>query len=420
MKILWIVNTIFPEVADELKIPRGLSGGRLLDLAEGISKGDRVEQAIASIYAGSTLQELHFGRKTFFLIPGGGKKKMFYSSSNAIYWKRIEEQFRPDLVHLHGTEYSHGLVYMDTFPDKRYLLTIQGIIGSISREFNANLTLGQKLKYRTLKENLHLNGMIEKEILFNKNVKYEKRIIQGVKYATGRTFWDEAILKSMNEDLQYFRVFYNLREEFYAAKKWAVDQIDRYTIYGSTAAQAPLKGGHVVLKAIAIVKRKYPQVKIRFLMPGSKNGSLPINSGYQKYIRDLIEHYDVAEQVEFIPSQNASGVISYMQRSHCAVIPSAMENASSTLREAMHIGVPCIAAYRGGMTDLIEDGKDGYYFDFEESAFLAHRIINIFDNDELAGALSKAAIAKAEKWHDRAKNIGDMIRVYDKILEEQA
>lgn len=418
MKILWIVNTIFPEVADELKIPRGLSGGWLLDLAKGISEDERFDLGIASIYNGNDFRTYKFGRKTFFLIPGGGKKKMFYSKSLSVYWSQIENEFHPDIVHLHGTEYSHGLVYMDTFPEKKYLLTIQGIIGSISREFNANLTLGQKLKYRTFRENTHLSGMIEKQILFDKNVKYERRIIEGVKYATGRTFWDEAIIRSINSDVKYYRCFYNLREEFYGAKKWNIDSVDRYTIYGSTAAQAPLKGGHVVLKAISIVKRYYPQVKIRFLMPNSKDGKIVINSGYQKYIAELIEKYNIQDNVEFIPSQNANGVISYMQRSHCAVIPSAMENASSTLREAMHIGVPSVAAYRGGMTDLIKDGEDGFFFDFEESEFLAFRIISIFSDDNLAAFLSSNAIRKAEIWHDRKKNIEDMENIYEMIMED--
>jgi glycosyltransferase involved in cell wall biosynthesis len=417
MKILWIVNIIFPEVADELKIPRGFSGGWLLDLAEGISKNDEFDLAIASVYNGTEMCTYHIGNKTFFLIPGGGKKKMFYSKSNAVYWKKIEEQFMPDIVHLHGTEYTHGLVYMDTFPDKKYLLTIQGIIGAISREFNANLTFRQKLKYRTLREWLHFNGMFEKQALFFRNVKYEKRIIEGVKYVTGRTFWDEAIIRSINPEVKYYRCFYNLRKEFYSADKWKVDAVERFTIYGSTAAQAPLKGGHVVLKAISIVKYYYPQVKIRFLMPNLKDGRLPINSGYQKMIAELIEKYDIKDNVEFIPSQRPDGVIYYMQRSHCAIIPSAMENASSTLREAMHIGVPCIASYRGGMTDLIKDGEDGYFFDFEESEFLAQRIVNIFSDDELAKKLSQNAIIKAEKWHDRDKNITDMECIYRMIME---
>lgn len=418
MKILWIVNIIFPEVADELKIPRGLSGGWLLDLADGISSNPEFNLAIASIYNGSDFRTYQFGRKTFFLIPGGGKKKMFYSKSNAVYWRKIEAEFSPDIVHLHGTEYSHGLVYMDTFPEKKYLLTIQGIIGSISREFNANLTFAQKLKYRTMKENIHFNGMFEKQAVFDRNVKYEKRIISGVRYVTGRTFWDESIIKSINPNIKYYRCFYNLRAEFYGPDKWSVEKAERYTIYGSTAAQAPLKGGHVVLKAISTVKQYYPQVKIRFLMPNSKDGKLVINSGYQKMIAELIEQYGIQENVEFIPSQNANGVISYMQRSHCAVIPSAMENASSTLREAMHIGVPCIAAYRGGMTDLIKDGEDGFFFDFEESEFLAFRIIQIFGDDELAMNLSCKAIEKAEKWHDRKKNIDDMTNIYHEIMED--
>ncbi len=419
MKILWIVNMIFPQVSDYLKQPRGVSGGWLLDLADGISGDPKFELAVASVYGGEEFQSVKLGNIVFYLLPGGGKKKMFYSKSHIAYWGKIMEEFDPDLIHLHGTEYSHGLVCLDAFPERRYLLTIQGIISAISREFNADLTFGQKLRYRTLKEYLHLNGMLEKEILFKRNVQYEHRMIQGVHYATGRTFWDEAIMKSINPKLQYFRSFYNLRKEFYEADKWDRSKVDAYTIYGSTAAQAPLKGGHRVLKAISIVKRFYPTVKIRFLMPGSVDGKMPINSGYQKMIRALIQKYEIEENVEFIPSQQAPGVISNMLKCHCAIIPSAMENASCTLREAMHLGVPCIAAYRGGMTDLIDDGQDGLYFEFEESEMLAFNIMRIFESDDLASRLSQNAIAKAERWHDRKKNVAEIKGIYCEIKERE-
>ena len=93
-----------------------------------------------------------------------------------------------------------------------------------------------------------------------------------------------------------------------------------------------------------------------------------------------------------------------------------MENASATLREAMHIGTPCIASYRGGMTHLLKDGISGFFFDYGEVEYLAGRIIQLFENDDLAVKFSQNAIKDAESMHDRAKNIQDMMDVYTQIL----
>lgn len=418
MKILWIVNMVFPEVAAVTGVTTGVSGGWMFDLAKRISETDGIELNIASVYSGSELKEIKIGKITYFLIPGGGHKMLIYSKSLIPYWETIRDKVIPDIVHLHGTEYSHGLVYMNTFPNDKYILTIQGILESISRELNAGVPT-KELFNMTFNEFLHFNGMIHMKYLFRKNKGYEAEIIKHVKYATGRTDWDKAMMLSMNPNLEYFRCNYNLREEFYDASKWDIKKAEPYLIYGSTSAQSALKGGHILIKALAIVKRKYPEVKARFLMPGSKNGEFNINSGFKKYEKKLIDKYDLWDNIEFVPSQDAFGVIENMNQCRCIVVPSAMENASSTLREAMHLGVPAIAAFRGGMTELISDKNDGFLFDFPEYKFLAQRIIDLLGSEELCNRFSERAKEKAEIWHDRKKNTADMIDVYNYIYERE-
>ena len=85
----------------------------------------------------------------------------------------------------------------------------------------------------------------------------------------------------------------------------------------------------------------------------------------------------------------------------------------------MHLGVPSIAAFRGGMPELINDGENGFLYDYSEFEFLAGRIMQVFSNDILAEKLSTNAIKTAKKWHDREKNVFDMLQVYHEILEEK-
>lgn len=419
MRVLWIVNMVFPILAKELNIKTGVSGGWMFDLSKQISESPDTELAVACVYSGNTFQKCNINNITYYLLPGGGKKLLFYSKSLIPFWEKVHEDFKPDIVHLHGTEYSHGLVYMDTFPEDKYLLTIQGIIDPISRELNAGLSFFEKFN-STFNELIKLNGMIPSEYLFKKNANNEQRIISNVKYATGRTFWDKAMMQSVNPKLKYFRCNYNLREEFYEAPKWDIEKCERHVIYGSTSAQTALKGGHILLKALSIVKKVYPDVVLKLLMPGSVNGEFNITSGFKKYEKKLIDKYNLWDNIRFIPSQNAEGVISHMNSSHCAVIPSAMENASSTLREAMHLGVPCIASYRGGMTELINDKEDGFFFDFPEYKYLAARIVELFENDDLCIQFSEKSKEKAALWHDRVKNTQDMLNVYKYIADSEA
>lgn len=415
MRVLWIVNFVFPDVAEEMGIPKNLSGGWLLDLSKQIASSPDLELTVVSMYQGKDLKEFHLNNIRYFCIPGGGKKARKYSKSLIQYWRVIDEKVDPDVVHLHGTEFSHGQVYLDHFPNRRFLLTVQGMLGPISREATAYIPLRAQLFIHTWRELTHFNGMRQVKWLFKKNSKHEQQIIQKVNYVTGRTFWDEQLVKRINPQAKYFRCFFNLREEFYSAQKWNIENVERNTVYAGTAAQLSYKGGHIIVRAFKEVLKQIPDAKLILLLKLDRNGAPVPGNGYQKYVLKLIDKLGIRNSVRFMPAQNVAGVIGLMQRANCMVVGSSMENASSTLREGMHVGVPCIASYRGGMTYLIEDGKNGFFYDYPEFEYLAGRIYQILRDDTLASSLSRNAIAKAEKWHDREKNRDDYLNIYREI-----
>lgn len=417
MRILWIVNMMLPELAQSFGVKTSTSGTWMINLSKELSNMDDVELAIACV-SGDEFVEKKIGKITYFTIPGNGKTMMFYNKNIEKYWDKIEQRFNPEIVHFHGTEYTHGISYLRKYKDKKKVLTIQGIIEKTSSNHWGNLSFYDVIKNRTIKENLKLNGMIERKILSRKNVKYENELIKSVNYATGRTDWDKFYMTSINPNLKYYRCYYNLREEFYDAKKWNIRNINRNTIYASTSAQVPMKGGHIVLKAIDIVRKTIPDVKFIFLAHNVHDGKLIPTSGYTKYICKLINKLQIEKNVEFIPAQSTEGIIETMTKSHITLVPSAMENASATLREAMHLGVPCIASFRGGMTELINDGVDGYYYDYSEFEYLAGRIIQILKNDDIAVNLSTNASKSAEKWHNIEMNTKSYISMYKDIMEE--
>ncbi len=415
MKVLWIINMVLPELAEKLGIQTGSSGTWMFNLSKSIANSENIDLGIACVY-GKEYKKIVVNNITYYLIPGSSKSFMFYNKKLIQYWNQIEDDFKPEIIHIHGTEYTHSISYLRNYPDKKYILSIQGIISKISQTHTANLTKWELLANRTLKEYTHFNGMIERKLLSKKNSKYEREIISKMHYATGRTDWDKSFMTALNPNLKYYRCFYNLRDEFYTAKKWNVNSCQSHTIYASTSAQMPLKGGHIVLRALQIVKNKYPDTKVYFLASKANNGKLAVTSGYTKYIAKLIKKMGLEDNVEFITRLDTNGVISIMQQSNVCVIPSACENASATLREAIHIGTPSIAAFRGGMTDLLQDRISGFFYDFTDYELLACRICELFENPALAEALSKNAITYAEQIHNQEKNTRDFLAMYQDII----
>ena len=145
------------------------------------------------------------------------------------------------------------------------------------------------------------------------------------------------------------------------------------------------------------------------------NGRLVINSAYSKYISKLVKKYQLSDSIEFLGRQSGTQMCENMLKSRVTVVPSAIEGTSLILREAMFLGAPVIASFRGGMADFVSDKVDGFLYDYQEIPYLADRVEQIFESDELCLKFSQAAIKKATVAHDREKNMSDYLCMYREI-----
>jgi len=108
-------------------------------------------------------------------------------------------------------------------------------------------------------------------------------------------------------------------------------------------------------------------------------------------------------------------MIEEYQNAHVFVCPSSIENSPNSLGEAQLIGTPSIAAYVGGVPDMVIHGQTGLLYRFEEVEMLAEHIRNVFTDGQLAQQLSTGAIEAAGKRHDRKLNLEQTTQIYKKI-----
>ena len=147
-----------------------------------------------------------------------------------------------------------------------------------------------------------------------------------------------------------------------------------------------------------------------------KDGKIVVTSAYTKYLKKLIDRLDLADNIRFMGRLTSEAMCEQMRTSHVAVVPSAIEGTSLVLREAMFLGCPSIASFRGGMADFINDREDGFLYDFSEYAYLAARLSELFENDDLAVSFSKKGMQKAQKAHDREQNLQAYMDMYQDIF----
>lgn len=301
-------------------------------------------------------------------------------------------------------------------PNVKNIVSIQGLISMCAEFYLANLNKNDvKLTIRDL-----IKGTIYKnQELFYKKGEIEKEIIKNSNAIIGRTTWDFANSSAFTQEIKYYKCNESLRDSFYD-KVWNIDKIQRYSIYVSQASY-PLKGFHVLLKAINILKERYDNIKVyvagnNILDNSNLKNKLKI-SGYANYLIKLINKYHLKDNIVFTGLLNEREVVNRLLNSHVFVQTSSIENSSNALGEAMLLGMPCVASNVGGTSDLLIDKNEGYLYPFGDYGLLAYYISKIFDEDDISIKLGLNARNHANITHDRILNGKKMIKIYKDIID---
>lgn len=415
MRVLWIVNMVLPDAAKKLNVKTSFSGSWLVDPLKSLSEDKDIELATMTYGFVEERQIVTVNNVRHYIFPGAGKRLLFTSAKTEVDCQFVLDDFKPDLIHIYGTEYSIGYSMMQIDPPVPVLLTIQGILTYISKAYRAQLPWYTQFTTVTFRELIRLKLPICSQWLFRKNARRERKILSYIRYATGRTEHDRLFINGINPETQYFRLNYNLREEFYGMQKWTLEKSEPYTIF-TGAAGYPLKGLHQLLIALAKVKETYPQVKL--YVPGNRT-SYEESNGYERYLWRRIKKLKLQDNVVFIGRKTAEEMAQCLQNAHIYVFPSAYDTDSLSLCEAQMIGTPVIAAKRGGTEYLVEDQHSGLFYEYEDTDMLTSKICKLFQDSELCKKLSVNEIQIAEERHDRQKNTAEQTQLYWRLVQEK-
>ena len=416
MKILWTVNLLPVPFANKIGVKTSVLGGWVESMASKFSSEAEYELAIAC--------KCDLKDKRFESVDGISYYTLNYSKKHAEaeLKKRCEEiveEFKPDLIHIEGTEFLHSKVMLYVAKEKniKCVVSAQGILNGQYNYQCGQLQIDDMMFSSSLTKIftawiLHLR----KTRWYKPRMKTEKDVLKNAEYFLGRTTWDRAHLYAINKDAKYFSCNRILRSPFYE-KNWDKEKIERHSIYVGNGYFA-LKGLHYVLEAMPELIREYPDVKLYVagVSPIDKNDKRPFfKRGYSAYLAKLIKDLKIENHIEFTGPLKAEGVAERLSKTHVYVLCSAIENSPNTLGEAMMIGTPSVASYVGGVPDMAKDGIEALFFRNDDSALLAWNIKRIFDDDELALKLSENAKARAKITHDGDKNFKDLLKAYEEI-----
>jgi len=99
------------------------------------------------------------------------------------------------------------------------------------------------------------------------------------------------------------------------------------------------------------------------------------------------------------------------------VFPSHHEGLGSTLLDVMVKGVPIIASNVGGITDIIQDGQNGYLISAGDSRELKNRILNILSDEVVRKRFVQNSLAKVQNFSPQ--NMAEKYHlIYSRISEK--
>lgn len=414
MKILWICNTIFPDLSEYLGVKKSVSGSWMFASAERLKNIPNIEIGVVSTHNKKNLYQKKINKVDYYLIPY--KNPKIYDSTCKKYWEMIIEDFEPDIIHIHGTEYAHGLSCLTNFKKYRYIISIQGLISICAKYYLADL------KFFEIIKNITLRDLIKRDTLFQSQAKFQKRGLLEVKYFNncpniiGRTNWDYIHTKYINPNINYYHCNEILRKDFYL-NRWDYGDCIKQRIFVSQGSY-PLKGLHFIINAVNLLKLKYNNIELIVAGESLDNNTkygIKYRNGYSKYIHNLIDKFQLNAMVKFIGPLSEKEMIGEYKKCNVFVSASSIENSSNSISEAQIMGVPVIASYVGGNKDLIEDNKSGILYRYDDSEELAESISRVFTSKLLCSQLSSEGVKIASIRHDVNSCIENLVTIYNKL-----
>ena len=381
-----------------------------------------VDLVVVNVDTVNSVRNMEVDGVRYYTLPGKSNEGYDYKSTKArVLWNDILHRESPDLIELWGTEMPIGIPALDVAGDIPAVVYVQGVLESIGKYYTAGMTKKELHNSRSFRDLIIHSTIRQQQDGYFRRARLEERIVSRCKNIIIENKWAEAYYKKSSPDVAVHWCPLSISSVF-TEVIWSMDRVKRYTIM-CPAANYPIKGLHMLLKAVAIIKRKFPNVKLS--IPGtplkdkmSFKEHLKQN-GYDKFIRQQIKALGISDNIHYTGRLTAAEMANMMSESHVFVMSSAIENHSSTLKEAMSVGVPCVSSYVGGVPEYAYHEVNCLLYRYEDYEVMAQEIIRLFESDELCVQLSRNASEQMRKFRENHDFYEISKRIYQTIIGQR-
>jgi len=294
--------------------------------------------------------------------------------------KKIVNQIRPNIIHLHGAENPYCSA---------------GILPLIN-------------KYPTL---VTIQGFARKETIkgfFNFiRCKIEKKILERANHFGYRADFMIDYLREFNPKASFYYHLYPINNSIRQVKfEMTQAKIFDIVFYGRVCKDKGIEDLIAAVKSIVVIN---PDIKV--LIIGG------ITNKYQKNIIELISKIGLKRNFvfkPFFPSQ--SDLFEAIKEAKIYVLPTHADILTFTIPEAMFLKIPVISYNIEGIRDFNKNNENIYLVEKKNISELTKAILFLLSNEPARIKLTDSAYNFADKFFNSLEIYNDLINAYTSII----
>jgi len=177
------------------------------------------------------------------------------------------------------------------------------------------------------------------------------------------------------------------------------------------------------IRTITYIGRLDSYKGVNFLIEGfkqllSKVDSVRLNivgdGPDEPLLKNAAKELGIADHITF--KGRREDILSELYNTDIFVLPSLSEGMSNVLLEAMACGLPVVATFVGGNSDLIRDRYNGILIPPRDSTMLSVALLELLEDEELAQRLGEEARKTIEKNYSMDQIVDKYIKLYERLL----
>lgn len=417
MKVLWFSNN--PCGSIRRFSHKVIRGGWLISLEDEIKQHPDIELSISFFSSVKESPYEYDGVRYYPIYQPKAKTKIGrilerFRSIESIDKEKLPtmlnvvKNIQPDLIHIHGTEESFGLILKEIL-DIPIVISIQGLIAPYTEKYFSGYPKNVICRYESLLNKIRGVGINNSYRNFSERSPREMDYLGRCRYIIGRTIFDRRVPLLANPQMVYFHSEEIMRKPFYKAKWLGGNKQKSFTIV-TTISSGVYKGFETLLHTAALLK-KYADFDFKWQIIGYDSNSQWVHIA-EKYKK--IRSADV--NIHFMGRCTAEQMVEILINADVYCHVSHIENSPNSVCEAMLLGMPVIATSTGGTQSLLTDGLEGYLIQDGEPYICAGTIVDIQKNRECAKIMGEKAYKRALERHNPEKIGNTLLCTYKEIL----